>query len=360
MFQEGHWRALLQTALHHEQEHHPHFDQGSTAATAARERRVAQLMQNGEVSRAFRTLTQNDGLAAADEATRDRLLEKHPRRDGAQDVSQRVLNARLEPEQEEEITEQELETALWKAPRGSAPGVDGWRFEHFWDCLRVTSTAVDPAAVRLTDALLALVNQAQQGKLPAWSYDLMAGANLVALRKGNADVRPIAMGCVFRKLVSRCLLAHFQALIDAHFLPMQFGVGARSGAETVVHTVSTLMEEHPDWVFFQTDFSNAYNSIYRSEALEAVREHFPQMLPWLRAIYTPRSALWFDIRDRRESITSEEGAQQGDPLGPFIFCAAMHQVLHGANEVLQAHGGGVALAYIDDIVRCSPDETVAE
>ena len=65
------------------------------------------------------------------------------------------------------------------------------------------------------------------------------------------------------------------------------------------------MEEHPDWVYFQTDFKNAYNSIYRSEALEAVREHFPQMLPWLRAIYTPRSALWVDIHDRRETITSE-------------------------------------------------------
>ena len=218
---------------------------------------------------------------------------------------------------------------------------------------------MDPAAVRLTDALLALVNQAQQGKLPAWSYDLMAGANLVALRKGNQDVRPIAMGCVFRKLVSRCLLGHFQPLIDAHFMPMQFGVGARNGAETIVHAMSMMMDEHPDWVFFQTDFKNAYNSIYRSEALEAVREHFPQMLPWLRAIYTPRSALWFDIHDRREAITSEEGAQQGDPLGPFVFCAAMQSVLDGANEVLQTQGGGLALAYIDDIVGCGPEEAVA-
>ena len=141
---------------------------------------------------------------------------------------------------------------------------------------------------------------------------------------------------------------------------MQFGVGARNGAEAIVHAISTMMDEHRDWIFFQTDFSNAYNSIYRSEALEAVREHFPQMLPWLRAIYTPRSSLWFDILDHREALTSEEGAQQGDPLGPFLFCAAMHAVVQGANDVLQAHGGGVALAYIDDIVGCGPEAAVRE
>ena len=82
----------------------------------------------------------------------------------------------------------------------------------------------------------------------------MAGANLVALRKGNQDVRPIPMSCIFRKLVSRCLLGHYQPLLDVHFVPAQFGVGVRGGAEIVVHTISTLMEEHPDWVFFQTDF----------------------------------------------------------------------------------------------------------
>src|SRR3546814_9893417 len=84
---------------------------------------------------------------------------------------------------------------------------------------------------------------------------------LVALRKGLADVRPIAMGNMFRKLVSRCLLAHHQPLLDAHFMPTQFGVGARNGAGTIVHATSTLMNAHPDWVFFQTNFANAYNSI---------------------------------------------------------------------------------------------------
>src|SRR3546814_8389356 len=65
------------------------------------------------------------------------------------------------------------------------------------------------------------------------------------------------------------------------------------------------MDAHPDWVYFQTDFANAYNSILRCKSLEAVREHFPSLLPWLRAIYSPRSALWFDLLDDRQAMTSK-------------------------------------------------------
>src|SRR5690606_17127478 len=66
------------------------------------------------------------------------------------------------------------------------------------------------------------------------------------------------------------------------------------------------------------------------------------------------------IYDRRPPMASEEVAQQGGPLGPFLFCAAMHSVLQRANDTLQAHGGGLALGYIDDIVGCGPEEAVRE
>src|SRR5690606_36970394 len=55
-----------------------------------------------------------------------------------------------------------------------------------------------------------------------------------------------------------------------------------------------------------------------------------------------------------------EGAQQGDPLGPLLFCASMHRLLEQANATLAAHGGGLALGYIDDIVGCGPEAAVRE
>src|SRR3546814_740757 len=112
-------------------------------------------------------------------------------------------------------------------------------------------------------------------------------------------------------------------LLDAHFMPTQLGVGARNGAEAIVHATSTLMDADPDWVFFRTNFANAF---LRCKSLEAVREHFPSLLPWLRATYSPRSASWFDLHDDRPAMTSDEGAQQGDPRGPLLFFASIHRV----------------------------------
>jgi hypothetical protein len=211
------------------------------------------------------------------------------------------------------------------------------------------------------NSLLEFVNLAQLGKFEQWFYDFIAGANLVALQKGNHDVRPIAMGNMFRKLVSRCMLIHFRADVEAFFTPTQFGVGARQGAETIVHAMNVVVEQHPDWVLFQTDFRNAYNSVYRSKSLQVVKRRFPAMLPWLRAIYAPKSRLWLEAGDRngRHTILSEEGAQQGDPLGPFLFCAAMHEVLRRANEVLRVTGG-LALGYIYDITGIGPEESVQQ
>ena len=63
------------------------------------------------------------------------------------------------------------------------------------------------------------------------------------------------------------------------------------------------------------------------------------MHPWMSKIYAHKSQLWIDGAGEREHIYSEEGAQQGDPLGLFLVCAAMRQVLQRVNEVLSARGG---------------------
>ena len=45
--------------------------------------------------------------------------------------------------------------------------------------------------------------------------------------------------------------------MEAFLSAMQFGVDTRQGAETIVHAVKLVMDEHPEWVIFQTDFKNA-------------------------------------------------------------------------------------------------------
>ena len=66
------------------------------------------------------------------------------------------------------------------------------------------------------------------------------------------------------------------------------------------------IDEHPEWVLFQTDFKNAYNSVTRRMALEAVRRHFSTMHPWMSKIY----AHSHNSGSMELGSGSEEGAQQ--------------------------------------------------
>lgn len=318
-------------------------------------RRVGALIKEGEVGRAFQFLTSSSLRAAPSEETVQRLAEKHPVRDT--DVGEDVLSHSISDQEALVLPDSVIHRALWKAPRGSSPGVDGLRFEHLQDLLRERGS---PSSGRLLQSLSSLVNLAQSGSLPPWFYSFVAGANLVALDKGNGDVRPIAMGCTWRKLIARALADHCREDFASFFQPFQFGVASSCGAETVLHTVRALSSAHPDWVVFKTDFSNAFNSVFRNVALQAVKQRFPGVFPWIRAIYTPKSSLWADLGPdhHRVALLSAEGAQQGDPLGPFLFCVVMQEVLLRANETLAASGGGVALGFMDDISGVAPEEAV--
>jgi len=112
---------------------------------------------------------------------------------------------------------------------------------------------VDPAATRLLTSLTELINKAQQGKLPDFLYKHLADAELLALKKGAEDVRPIAMGNMLRKLVSRSLAMQYREQMETFFVPLQFGVGISQRAEVVVHATRVLMDQHPDWVVFKAD-----------------------------------------------------------------------------------------------------------
>jgi hypothetical protein len=51
-------------------------------------------------------------------------------------------------------------------------------------------------------------------------------------------------------------------------------------------------------------------------------------------------------------ILSLEGIQQGDPLGPLLFCNSIHPLLQSLYSLLK-------LGYLDDLTVAGPEETVA-
>ena len=76
-------------------------------------------------------------------------------------------------------------------------------------------------------------------------------------------------------------------------------------------------------VLVKIDFTNAFNSVDRQAFLEQCRHQFPGLSRWAEWCYAQPSKLYFGS----ETISSEKGVQQGDPLGPMLFALAIQPLL---------------------------------
>ena len=96
------------------------------------------------------------------------------------------------------------------------------------------------------------------------------------------------------------------------------------GAEAIVHAarkyLSSLEDGH---LLLKLDFRNAFNSIRRDKMLHSVMSKAPALLPLAYSTYRLPSLLFYGDF----SIPSAEGVQQGDPLGPLLFCLTIHELV---------------------------------
>ncbi|KAF0301453.1 Ubiquitin carboxyl-terminal hydrolase 37 [Amphibalanus amphitrite] len=116
--------------------------------------------------------------------------------------------------------EAEVRTTINSFDTGSSAGLDGLRPAHLKD---LTSRSAGEAGVRLITALTALVNMALSGELPRSARAAFFGAALTALRKSDGGVRPIAVGCTYRRLAAKLALRPLSAEVGEQLRPTQLG-----------------------------------------------------------------------------------------------------------------------------------------
>ena len=102
-------------------------------------------------------------------------------------------------------------------------------------------------------------------------------------------------------------------------------------------------------VFVKIDVTNAFNTLRHDVILEAVERYLPELLPYASASYSGDSDLQFGDF----SLQSQEGAQQGDPLGPLYFCLAVHDLLSSLQSP-------IVVGYLDDMSMGGEAGRVAE
>ena len=218
------------------------------------------------------------------------------------------------------VSEEEIVRAIKSFPNDSAGGPDGLRPQHLKD---MTGPTTNGGAQALISALSRFVTVVLQGKTPTSIRPFFFGASLTALTKKEGGIRPIAVGCTLRRLAAKVAGFRVRDKMAALLAPRQLGYGVRGGAEAAVHAARLYLQDLQHRCFLKLDFRNAFNALRRDKMLQAVQNFAPDLLPFVHLSYSSSSSLfWSD-----KIIQSAEGVQQGDPLGPLLFCLTIHPLV---------------------------------
>ena len=214
------------------------------------------------------------------------------------------------------VSQSDIVDAIKSFPAGSSCGIDGLKPQHLKDMIGLASGAVGQ---RLIFKLVEFTNLCLSGEIPDIVRPVFFGASLCALSKKNGGIRPIAVGCTLRRMVAKAACRLLRDRVVAKLAPVQLGFGVQHGSEAAVHAARTYLRDlAPGTALLKIDFSNAFNSLRRDVILDSIQKDFPGIFAFINSCYSSRSYLRFG----QFNINSDEGVQQGDPLGPLLFCMA--------------------------------------
>jgi hypothetical protein len=103
-----------------------------------------------------------------------------------------------------------------------------------------------------------------------------------------------------------------------------------------------------DYVVCKLDFSNAFNCLHRDTILNEVAKHIPEIYKFCHLAYSKASVLRFNT----DTVMSECGVQQGDPLGSLLFCLTLQ-------PILQSITADLTIGFLDDLTLGGNISTIA-
>ncbi|KAG7301774.1 hypothetical protein JYU34_014797 [Plutella xylostella] len=297
-------------------------------------RAIEAKVYDGDLRGAVRLLTSDSSLAPRTPETITALKEKHP-------TPSRPLSFPPEPNISSpflSVTVSDVADAVDSFYSGSAAGLDGLRPQHLKELISVSA---GDNGHKLLESLTRLCNFLLKGMLNLEVCPYLYGASLCALSKSDGGIRPIAVGSVFRRLVAKVGGRAVKSEMSVFLQPHQLGYGTALGCEAAIHATRSFAmtgcENASNDIILKVDLKNAFNSIERDGMLSKIQEHIPTLYPFLSQCYSLPSQLFYDS----ESISSQVGAQQGDPLGPLIFSLAI-------NDVVKSLASPLNVWYLDD------------
>lgn len=305
---------------------------------------ISKKIEEGNTIGALRLITSEDTIAPKDVSTAQALKDKHPPRAPSTNIDLPDIAAG-----EEHLTLQDADVykAAMSFPQGSAGGFTGLRPQHL---KQILNPALGEVSERLLSELTKFSNLCLAGGVPEAIRPFFFGASLCALRKKDGGIRPIAVGNTLRRLVAKAAVRRVSQEAAAMLKPTQLGFGVQQGCEAAAHAARVYIKNMSyEKALVKLDFANAFNSVRRDAALQAVYRNFPSLYPFIESCYSVTSKLLFGDHE----IDSCEGVQQGDPLAPFLFCLVI-------KEVTEALSSELNIWFLDDGTLAGTTESLLE
>lgn len=130
------------------------------------------------------------------------------------------------------------------------------------------------------------------GKVNVNFLPVIYGASLIALSKKDGGIRPIAIGCTYRRLVSKLACKDIADELSNILRPKQLCFSVKGGWEAAVHAARIFVEcSYGAELIIKIDVRNAFNSVLRKMMLQKVKEKFPRIYPYVYQCYANHSNL---------------------------------------------------------------------
>ena len=267
--------------------------------------RAKSLCLQGPLGRAAKILS-SDGVAPDNKETLKELMNLHP----AEEVPPR------ETDDYSSYAYQFDEASVFKQLQSfsnfTAAGPSNMYPEHL---LHAVMCGVSDQSKKSTTNITKLVNLASTGQLPSFVAPTFCSTLLTALKKTKRRVRPIAVGEILRRLIAKCIAQEASSEAVELFSFRQLGVAVKCGAESIVHATKQTFQKllnNEKAGLLQIDVKTAFNSITRSNVLDAARKFVPSLA--LFAIFSIANSFLMQLLFKVNQESNKETR-----WGPYYF-----------------------------------------
>ena len=223
------------------------------------------------------------------------------------------------------------------------PGNDGQRFSHPQSNIH-TEIGKKEFGRGMTGFWRRIVDEPDA--FPPEFWQLFSQSSLIVV---GGKSRPVCVGMTWRRLITAGVMRQWRPRLEGVNREVrQFGVAVPGEVEHV-GLRARILHESGNW-FILTDCSNYFNAVKRAAALEEVANCVPALTPLVDKWYGTRPS---DVVFRMDSgetrtVACSNGVQQGDPMGPAMFCLALRPGLERFRQEIEAEGVE-SFAYMGDV-----------